>query len=145
MKNLIPLFTFCLLFSCCAKKYKATEMPLEKLTFGTGGGFSGYTTEHTLLKNGQLFEKKDPNPETVELTAITKQRAKSIFTRCEHLKLSTMEFDHPDNFYYYIDITTKDVNNRITWGDSMHPIPEEIKHFFKQLKGMSAGNQNNIQ
>lgn len=118
-------------------------MPLEKLTFGSGGGFSGYTTEYTLLKNGQLFEKKDPNPELVELTPITKKRAKSIFNRCEDLELESLDFKHPDNFTYYIDITTKDVNNRITWGDAQHPISEEIKHFFKQLKSMSADNQNN--
>ena len=121
MKNVVALIVFSLIFSCCSKNYTSSEIPEEKLTFGSGGGFSGIYTEYVLLKNGQLFEKQQPGNKMVQLESITKRKAKNLFEKCEELKLSTMDFKEPDNYSHYIEVTTTEHSNRDFWGKKEDP------------------------
>ena len=94
-----------------------------------------------LLKNGQLFEKKNPGNELVELESITKRKAKSLFEKCEGLKLSTMDFKKPDNYSHFIEVTTIEHTNRVSWGKKEDPISGDIKEFFQQLKRLPLDNK----
>ncbi len=142
MKNVVTLIVFSLIFSCCTKKYTSSEIPEEKITFGSGGGFSGIYSEYVLLKNGQLFEKQQPGNKMIELESITKKQAKTLFEKCEALKLSTMDFKEPDNYSHYIEVTTTDHTNRVTWGKKEDPISGDIKEFFHELKRLPLDNKN---
>ena len=142
MKNVVTLVVFSLIFSCCSKKFTSTEIPEEKITFGSGGGFTGYYSEYVLLKNGQLFQKKQPTNEMIELESISKRKAKSLFEKCDSLKLSTMDFKEPDNYSHYIQVTTTEHTNRVTWGKKEDPISGEIKAFFQELKALPSNNKN---
>ena len=142
MKNVLILVVFSLIFSCCTKKYASSEIPEEKITFGSGGGFSGYFSEYVLLKNGQLFEKKQPENKLVELESITKRKAKSLFEKCDSLNLSTMDHVKPDNYSHYIEVTTTEHSNRVSWGKKEDPISGDIKAFFQELKALPSNNKN---
>ena len=142
MKNVLALVIFSLIFSCCSnKKFTSSDMPDEKITFGSGGGFSGYYTEYVLLKNGQLFQKMKQGQELIELAPITKKDAKSLFERSDELKLATMDFKEPDNYTHYIEVTTTEHQNKIAWGKQEVPISSDIKEFFRQLKLLPHNNK----
>ncbi len=142
MKNVLTLIVFSLIFSCCTKKFATNEIPEEKITYGSGGGFSGYYTEYVLLKNGQLFQKLKQGQDLIELEPITKRKAKALFEKCEELNLTTMDHQQPDNYSHYIEVTTTEHTNKVTWGKKEDPISGDIKEFFRELKELPNNNKN---
>ncbi len=124
----IPLLT--LVQSCTTKKYTATELPEERLVFGSGGGFSGKITEYTLLKNGQVFTKGGANTALQELEPLTKKEAKGFFKELPGLALTDLKLDKPGNMYYFLKVGEAE---RITWGHPEHPVADNIDKFYRSL------------
>jgi hypothetical protein len=104
------------------------------LMLRSGGGFTGSSNVYRIDKDGRVFRSKGINQIAyAEQAALKKSRTKKYFRKAKKLFKTNSDFNHPGNVYYSISLTNKNAERKITWGDSEHPVPEDIKKLYEQL------------
>ena len=137
-RQLIRLLAFGLLGffvvqACKPSEYTLDNLPDQQLRFGSGGGFAGTSTTHLLLANGQYFRKPQQSQQLSYVATIDKRLAKEYLKRAQDLALENMDFDHPGNMYYFLDLTDGDTQGKVTWGDINHPMSDAVTGLYKEL------------
>ncbi len=125
-----------LTFSCKTTKYTPTDFPDAQITFGSGGGFTGATTDFTLLENGQLFKMSSLNKEYEALPKVKKEMTQQMFNNYEFLNIGHETINDPGNLYYYIRYKDKDAKeHRITWNDQSE-VSSNVKTYYGILMSL---------
>jgi hypothetical protein len=123
------------LFSCKTKPVPAEKMPMTRLEFGHGGGFTGAVTTFILLENGRIYEALHDNKAYKSLRRINKDETTQLFSDCE--KLMTLKTDSPGNLYYFVTMRKDSVNSkRWIYGDPSMSTPQELEAMYKRLIGL---------
>lgn len=103
-----------------------------EIQFGTGGGFVGSTTAHSIDNNGSLvLIGNQINPEK----KLSRQQTEDIYTLAN--KLKSYRFYEPDNFYSFITIITANDTNRIVWGISSQSIDTTAIQLHRRLTSLT--------
>jgi hypothetical protein len=118
-KNTLAYFVFLLLaaflhLSTTCKPQKLKQA--EKITIGSGGGFTGQTKEYIINKDGSILLKQG-DKEAKGFGKISKKDWRELTKKTEESGLQTLDLNDPGNFYYYIQITVKDKNHKVTWNN----------------------------
>ncbi|MFN0215618.1 MAG: hypothetical protein ACKVT2_15280 [Saprospiraceae bacterium] len=133
--SLVILATSVLWFSCKQTKYTADKLSDKQIRWGTGGGFVGKESAQILCDNGQIFNRDIMG--TVLLSGKTKgKKAKTLFKTAEELGLAKLEYNHPGNIYYFIELLEGDMVSRVVWGDKKYPVEKSINDLFEELNGL---------
>jgi hypothetical protein len=119
--------------SCKTHQYTLKNMPKTQLIFGSGGGFTGISTDYCLLENGQLYEINTFTQEMVEMRPARKSKTDKMFTSLNKMDIVKIECDMPGNMYYYILYKTENIQHRITWGDPTAKIDDNLKKCYHEL------------
>ena len=127
------LILLVLLPACKPTQYSLSNPPENTISFGDGGGFAGIETGYTLLENGQLFRHNVPG-DTVELEAIKKKEAASLYETFKGLRLQQLDIEQPGNLYYFIKFTTSEITHGITWGAADYELRSDIMNYYKSLR-----------
>lgn len=127
MHKFFLLIFLTLLFIGCAPA-KLTNTGLDRIEFGSGGGFTGkYQTYVINCKENALL-----NPDGSVKRKLEKNEVKALNQLLKETDFSKIDFDHPYNLSYFIHFQGK-YNHKITWGDPGHPAPEKVKELYKAL------------
>ncbi len=118
--------------ACKHPKYTIDKLPEKQIRWGNGGGFAGKETSHILCDNGQIFSR-DIMGKTSEAGKTKGKKAKELFKTTESLELAKMEFKHPGNLYYFLEIQEGDMVSRVVWGDKNMPVGKPIEDLFREL------------
>lgn len=123
----------CLLFFSC-KTYTLSELPDQQLHFGSGGGFTGMTTEYMLLKNGQLFVRKGRAGSGAweEMETVEKSAAKALYSTWENQALFKENIKKPGNIYQFITMKKDSLEYRQSWGASGYQPDESLQSFYQR-------------
>ncbi len=136
--QLLGMFLFSFFAFCSSPKYTSpADFPDAQITFGSGGGITGFVTEYVLLENGQLFSKKTTDENYQVLTRVKKNEVKQIFKNYDFLKIGEIAHDHPSNMYQFIEFNHKDKKHRITWGDANTPVESNVNIFYGILNRLT--------
>ena len=138
MTKLLPLSILSILMILtsfgCAQKMTMEKISTPQIVFGSGGGFTNLLTEYYLLEDGKIVQKSKEGEGYNILTRIDKDKATQCFAGSKILKLDTLAFNEPGNMYYFITIRNDTKSeNRIVWGSTDKPVPNEVKGFYKML------------
>lgn len=126
------LFISLLLLNSCISSDKIKSTGIKEIQFGTGGGFVGSTTSHSLDNNGGLILIGNQiNPKKKLSGKVTEV----IFTLAN--KLKSYRFNEPDNFYSFITIITANDTNRIVWGISSQTIDTTAIQLHRRLTSLT--------
>ena len=133
--SLTLLATTVLWLACKHTKYTAEKLPEKQIRWGTGGGFVGKESAHILCDNGQIFNRDILG--NTSISGKTKgKKAKALFKTVEELGLAKMEYNHPGNIYYFIEIQEVDIVSRVVWGDKGSPVGKPIEDLYGELNGL---------
>lgn len=119
---------------CASQKYEATNLPVDQIRFGEGGGFTGAVTEYCLLNNGQIFIKKDFISDFKTFKKIKKSKAKKYFESCDQINIQNIQMDNPGDKYYFITFQTEALEHKVTWGRDMKEVPKHIMELYQSLR-----------
>jgi len=89
-----------LLLNSCMTGEQIANTGVEKVQFGTGGGFTGVETLYTLNQDGEIKDKSDN-----VLHKISKKDVLELFEKAS--KNKDIEFQKPENLYSFITIITE--------------------------------------
>jgi len=140
MKNAIILFSICLIavlvWSCKTKQYTLEEYQDPKISFGSGGGFTGLYTRYILFENGQIFKKGGNEKEFSTFGNVKKNDAAQVFKNYGVLKINEIELNDRGNMNYYIEYKDKDKTHNINWGGTNQPASDDLKLFYQLLNNL---------
>ena len=126
---LLPL----LLWQCNRTTFTAVTFPeSDYLTFGSGGGYAGALTTHYLLPNGQLFTSEGIVGEKVSTGKIGARKAKKFIQEYQD-SLSTVQYDVPGNYYYFLEWIGAEEKHKIQWAKGQDDAPAVAADFYEQL------------
>lgn len=130
----LTLISVAAMFCCCKHQptFTADKLPARQIHWGTGGGVVGKETTHTLLENGQLFQRDIAG----KMTEAGRKKAKiaaGIFKSVQELNLAKLEFSHPGNTYSFIEWQDGDAISRTVWGDPKYPVAPEVNALYERL------------
>lgn len=126
---LLLLLTFFCILSCSThSSISSSDNRFDKITFGSGGGFTGIVKSYSIDKEGNLVSLSDNK----KLGVLTRKELKQVFKKATEAEVLTTKFEHPGNFYYFIEVAKADQVNRIVWSDK-NKTPERIISFYQYL------------
>lgn len=128
------LLTTCLVIACKSKYNTPYDYKGDKITFGSGGGFSGKITEYTLLSNGDFYRGTGSEGFVDQLPHDMKDRAKQFFRSYDTMHFDTLNIDETGNMTHYIVMDRDDKEpHRIQWADYVEAAPQSLRIFHKNL------------
>jgi hypothetical protein len=107
---------------------------VEKIQYGTGGGFTGVETMYTLNQDGDIKDKSDS-----VLHNMSKKDVLKLFEKAS--KNKDIEFQKPENLYSFFTIITESDTNRIVWGQESTAVPPDILDLHKNLMNRTTKNK----
>lgn len=124
------LFLLMVLYSCsCNNTKNISKSEFQKISFGSGGGFTGAVTEYEIKSNGDIIFTESLKKEQKKIKTIDKAELETLQSKINQIPEEYFKFNHPFNIYSFIE-TTK---GRITWGDPAFPAPDYIKELYEYL------------
>lgn len=142
MKYILFLFTSVItLFSCKSQKPVIIDDYVgPRITFGSGGGFSGATVEHCLLPSGEVFLKSSRIKSYNVTKSVDKKVAQQMFENFTALGLDKEVIDDPGNMYYFISKEVDGKVHKLTWGAENQQASAKAKKFYMTLKSLVKGS-----
>ena len=123
-----------LITSCASTKEFPSNYKGDQIHFGQGGGFTGIITHYALLDDGRVFEKIARDTAYTFFEKWDKSFVQQLFANYAALELNKLDHYHPGNLYYFIEYHSQQSPvHRISWGQSGHPVDDEISQFYNLL------------
>lgn len=130
-----------LALSCKSKLYTYDSYKGERITIGSGGGFTGRTTQYVIFENGQLFKKN--NEEYIELSKIDKKIVDQQFFIYRNQEFNQLDLNDPGNLSYFIILNeSKDKSHKIQWGGGNQEVSEVLEKYYNNLSAIINKNKS---
>jgi len=127
---------FIFIYSMCkpTEAYTPETFDKRKITFGSGGGFTGGVNDYCLLENGQLFGRSSyPSSSGWQpVDTLEKSQVKQYFNQIETLNLLKINHNRPGNWSYFITIEDGAKEHKIQWCAEA-PVPQAVVLTFYDL------------
>lgn len=131
------LLLFLAVSACSTRQYTADDLSEERLIFGHGGGFAGSLEEYVLLRNGQLFARKEWGAELEEWGRLEPATARRQFRQLKKTDFDDIRYDRPGNMYYFIRYQRSDYTHQVQWSAAQGPPEKELKQLYQQLMDLA--------
>ncbi|MFC0877828.1 hypothetical protein ACE01N_14615 [Saccharicrinis sp. FJH2] len=129
MKAHLLLVLVLIMASCSSLKKTGSVNNFEEITFGSGGGFTGLTNTYMLNAEGFVYKMNGEQQE--QLKRIDYKSLKGISKHLKKIDFEHIQNDTKGNMTYFIEVVTKDYQNKATWSDaSSDPV---LKEFYSEL------------
>jgi len=151
--GVIPLFTICLFVSACSsckqteprQNAVAAQGPIIRLSFGSGGGFTGAFGGYTLQSDGvvrnwtRMPGGKDSTLQTITISKTTADSLLTVFRRSDFFADSLrqygnwtrfMRYESPDIIHYWSWVTVDKESGPAFEAQAMH---ERLIQYFSAL------------
>lgn len=106
------------------------------ISVGSGGGFAGTATVYKVLPSGKVLKGAGVGVGDVKFShcgKIKKGKARQMVERVADQLNSGTPFNHPGNLFYFISYTEDNNQRTIRWGDTDHPIQEDVKKLYEEV------------
>jgi hypothetical protein len=128
MTKILSIVLCILAISCMSGKI-LEQSDVEKITFGTGGGFTNEIKSYTLTSENILMENAK------EIMKIDLKKTQELFIRAQ--ELMEHSFMEPGNMYSFIEIKSKEKTNRIVWAHGSTKVDKKVDDFHKTLMAIT--------
>jgi hypothetical protein len=130
LKALALLFFTLLIFGCVShKKQNKTANHFNEISFGSGGGFTGFTNEYLLKNNGEVFKIGSQNQ--TQINQIPTTQIKDIATLIKEIDFQSLQISETGNITYFIEVRTTTYTHKVSWTDGSNST--NLKAFYKKL------------
>jgi hypothetical protein len=136
MKKACILFTIAIIFFSCRTPHFTSPETFrgKKVIISEGGGFSGQTTQHIILENGQVFVRTVYPASLEETEKLDRKTVRELFERVDALKLNELDFQHPGNMTYSMASSLEGKQYfEIRWGDPDYPAPDLVIECYQYI------------
>ncbi len=127
------LLCIAILAGGCNVSNSIAQTGIDKIEFGTAGGFTGATIAYTLGKEGQL--SKNEKNGAVALKKLQGTQLRNIFTQASELK--SYSYNVPDNVYSFVRISTREGENYIVWSLGSDKVDKRVVALHNELMALT--------
>jgi len=116
--------------ACKSVSYTVDSLPDKQIILGTEGGFSGKSTQYTLVESGQVFKSTGFDDKAQELKGLSKAKLKKLFKSFNFSSNMKYIHDVPGNYSNFMTIREGDMMHKIVWTKQDSTISKEIRDFY---------------
>jgi len=110
------------------------------ITIGSGGGITGIATVYKITPKGKVFKGKGMGEiKYHECSKLKRSEAKENMKLVSRNTKELAPFNHPGNVYYFLTSYDKGVEQTVTWGDSDHPVPDDVRTLYEKIQKQVSG------
>ncbi len=135
---IVPILSIMTFFHCSTPKVLPENYDGQKIEFGSGGGFTGGVTTHTLLDNGDLYLQKPMSDTLNYLQRIEKNVATQIFSNYQTLKINELNINNPGNIYKFVTFYDGESVHKLVWSGKSEF--NQLTLFYDNLKAITELN-----
>lgn len=107
----------------------------KHITLGSGGGVTGSATVFKITSSGKVFKGSGLGEiKYTECAKIRKAQARRFISSATQALNSAGDFSHPGNMYYFLTASEGDQPKKITWGDTSHPVNDDIRKLYTEIQ-----------
>jgi len=101
----------------CAIQKDQTELAnvFTEISFGSGGGFTGASSNYILKNNGEVFKMEKTIP--YKINKISKKEIKSISDYIKEIGFQNLSLNERGNITYFIEIKSNTYIHKVIWTD----------------------------
>ena len=104
------------------------------LLVSSGGGVAGTATAYKISPDGKVLKGTGLGEiNYTEEATLKKCAVKKCFKGAKSLMESAPDFQHPGNLYTSITLYENGKENKVTWGDAGHAVPEDANKLFQKI------------
>jgi len=134
-KAFLPNIFIIILFSCQTTQYSSPEsFQGKQIIISENGGFSGQTTQHIILENGQVFARTIFPASLKEMDKLKKKTVQEIFKKVDLLNISGINFQHPGNMTHSLAFSNGQELYEVKWGDPGFQVPDSIQECYQFIR-----------
>ena len=115
-----------LLFAACSTSKVTKPSPIQKIQYGSGGGFAGNVTTYTLKADGTLWLQEK------QIAKLSCDDLSSLLELAE--QLPNENYVRPSNTYYFVQVILKDTTYYWSWNAGNLPDPKVTELYIKLNK-----------
>lgn len=106
---------FCVvIFLILSASCKSTK-EISTITFGSGGGFAGSFQAYQLDRSGDLAKISLDETKGESFKTLNKPLTTQIFNNVKLFGIDTMNYNNPQNLYYFIKYKNGNDSNYVSW------------------------------
>ncbi|PKP32690.1 MAG: hypothetical protein CVU00_11540 [Bacteroidetes bacterium HGW-Bacteroidetes-17] len=106
-----------LVISCATKKNRSESANMfTEISFGSGGGFTGASSNYLLKNNGEVYKIVNTIPE--KINKISRKEIKKISNHIKKIGFHSLSIDERGNMTYFIDIKSNANIHKVIWTDN---------------------------
>lgn len=121
--------------SCKSTLYTSPdEYPGQQVIISEGGGFTGQTTQHIILDNGQVFVKTIYPAGINESKKLKKKTTHEIFEKLNQVELEKIDFKNSGNITYSLASRKGDAFHEVKWGEPGFPPPALVLELYQFIR-----------
>jgi hypothetical protein len=113
-----------------------TQLAPFGLSFGSGGGFTGATTMHSLSPDGKISRYESISKKTSEAGKISIKEVKKILTLIQTQKLTDLHVNTPSNMSNYLNMTINGIESKQTWATGTTSGSPALDSLFNRLNSL---------
>ncbi|NNC85860.1 MAG: hypothetical protein HKN75_07230 [Bacteroidia bacterium] len=105
----------------------------DSFIIGSGGGFTG---EYNIFKvhSTGVVDKLDEESQTYKwYTEISTDSTFNYYEEFGKLNITSIDFNHPGNMTFFIEVNTEDGMHTVKWGDEKFQINKAVELFFEKM------------
>ena len=131
---LMMLLALASIFSCKSKPPSTGGADPENLVIGHGGGFTGQIIEYQIFETGKVLRRNSLNNSEEEIKSIPVDSYKQIISNYQKLGLDQLDWNEPDNMYYYIVFNQEGNTHKVVWNNNNESeVQAKLKLFFNTV------------
>ena len=114
---------------------------LDKISFGSYGGFAGSYTEYVVLPNGKSYVKKSLRGEYSELGSLKKRDINQFNEILQNLKSEKYSISDPGNMTYFVRVHEHGKEPyELLWGGSNQTCDQRVVILHKSMSLLCKDN-----
>lgn len=107
---------------------------IQKIVFGSFGGFSGSRTEHTIYSSGKIQKTVSLTKENIEFKVFDQDQINEIFEVFDGLDITRYDFNERGNMTYFVGAVYEEAEHYVYWGSPSFKVPIQFNEFQKAAK-----------
>jgi len=135
------LLAVLIIYSCKSQKINNQQIDNSnkeetKNTFfiiGSGGGFTGKYNHFKVHNSGKVEKLSDETKIYESYSKIEKYLIANYFKELEALNIGEMDYDHPGNMTFFIQVVYDSKLHTIKWGDIKYQVNNRVELFYEKV------------
>jgi hypothetical protein len=128
---------------CRHEAARTASLDSSTIRIGRGGGFTGYYSGYRIDGDGSVYAwQQNGRGDSLRLLFTAgRDSTHALFRRLTGIGFDTLEFNHPGNLTYFIELHRPDSMHSVRWGDPNVSAPDSLTELYRAMQSFAESTR----